>query len=74
MIWGVATVLFAIVAIMAIRLIAAIYNDRRDDELSTRKEIQDVEGELDEAVKAHPNDVAMHFLIALRGNRLRKRK
>lgn len=74
MIWGVATVLFALVAIMATRLIATIYKNRHEAETELNKEIDNVQEELAEAAKTRPDDIAMHYLIALRGKRVQKRK
>lgn len=69
--WGFATALFAIVAMMLIRLIASLMAHNRADKDARDKSIKEAENALKMAIKAHPDDTKLHLLLATKLARLR---
>lgn len=70
--WGFATALFAIVAMMLIRLVASLIAHNRADKDARDKSIKEAENALKTALKAHPDDVKLHLLLATKLARLRR--
>lgn len=69
--WGFATALFAIAAMMLIRLIASLMAHNRADKDKRDKSIKEAEDALRNAIKASPDDTRLHLLLATKLARLR---
>lgn len=69
--WGFATALFAIVAMMLIRLVASLIAHNRADKEAHDKYVKEAENALRDAIKTNPDDTKLHLLLARKLHRLR---